>query len=285
MPHSPMDLYAQFRFIDPSIYGSSFSRFRNRYAIMGGYDRRNVVGYKNMSDLIGKFHANADVVKAEDVLDLVPTQDIDRVFKLSRKEHELYIRVKLSVIAQIESGEITMRNGLVKLLRLQQATSGMAKLDDGKLLRIGNTKSKEMLDIWLDIPMDEHIVVFCRFTADVEEVLRVAESVKRKCFELSGSRKQIEEWNDAGGVLAVQIDAGGEGVDLTASRYCIYYSLNFSYGKYLQSRKRLDRPGQKRSVIYWHLIAEKTIDADVYSALSKKQDAIEHVLYALRGSK
>ena len=35
MPHSPLDIYAQFRFLDPRVFGNSYVRFRNRYAMMG----------------------------------------------------------------------------------------------------------------------------------------------------------------------------------------------------------------------------------------------------------
>ena len=83
----------------------------------------------------------------------------------------------------------------------------------------------------------------------------------RTARELSGSRHELEEWQDgAGQVLAVQIQAGGLGVDLTRAAYCIYYSLGFSLSEYEQSLARVHRPGQTRPVAYYHLIAEHTVD-------------------------
>ena len=38
MPHSPLDIYAQFRFLDPDVYGTRVTAFRAQYAIMGGFD-------------------------------------------------------------------------------------------------------------------------------------------------------------------------------------------------------------------------------------------------------
>jgi SNF2 family DNA or RNA helicase len=74
------------------------------------------------------------------------------------------------------------------------------------------------------------------------------------------------------------MQAGGVGVDLTRARVCAYYSLGFSLGEYLQSRKRTHRPGQTRSVLYVHLVAEGTIDEQVYRALEARQDVIAAVL-------
>jgi hypothetical protein len=45
-------------------------------------------------------------------------------------------------------------------------------------------------------------------------------------------------------VLGAQLKSGGVGIDLTRARYGIYYSLDFALADYLQSRKRLHRPGQ-----------------------------------------
>src|SRR5215472_8599657 len=36
MPHSPLDIFAQMRFVDESVFGSNYYRFRDKYAILGG---------------------------------------------------------------------------------------------------------------------------------------------------------------------------------------------------------------------------------------------------------
>ncbi|WP_461365392.1 SNF2-related protein, partial [Candidatus Darwinibacter acetoxidans] len=44
--NSPLDVYAQYRFLDPGIFGTNFSAFRNRYAVMGGYGGYQVIAYR-----------------------------------------------------------------------------------------------------------------------------------------------------------------------------------------------------------------------------------------------
>ena len=102
--------------------------------------------------------------------------------------------------------------------------------------------------------------------------------MKRPHFEISGRVKSLEEWNQRGGVLAVQIQAGGLGLDLTAARYCVYYSLGFSLGDYLQSVARLHRPGQTSLVDYIHLVAAESIDEIIVNALENKEDVINRIL-------
>lgn len=115
---------------------------------------------------------------------------------------------------------------------------------------------------------------------DLDVVHAVCQRLGRTSGELSGERDQWEafQFGEAFDVLAVQIQAGGVGVNLTRAAYAIYYSVGFSLGDYLQSLARIHRPGQTRPVTYYHLVASGTIDERVYAALQARQDLVEAVL-------
>ena len=83
-------------------------------------------------------------------------------------------------------------------------------------------------------------------------------------------------------VLAVQLDSGGEGVDLTRARFSIFYSLSFSLGKYDQARSRTHRPGQTNPVEHIHLIARNTVDVKIMRALEKRAEIIESILAEIK---
>ena len=73
--------------------------------------------------------------------------------------------------------------------------------------------------------------MFCRFHADLDAVHNAAKAAGFHSLELSGRRDELKRWQDGEApVLAVQISAGGVGVDLTRARYSIYFSLSFSPG-------------------------------------------------------
>ena len=78
-------------------------------------------------------------------------------------------------------------------------------------------------------------------------------------------------------MIAVQIQAGSEGVDMTKANHAVYFSMPHSLAMYEQSKARLYRPGQTRPVSFLHLIAENTIDESLYRSLVRKKDIIEAI--------
>jgi SNF2 family DNA or RNA helicase len=279
MAHSPLDVYGQYRFLDPSIFGTSYVAFRSRYAVMGGFGNHQVLKYQHEEELNAKFRSLAHVVGRE-VLDLPEATHTDMEFSLSHKAQSIYDDLENALYASVDSGEITAANAMTKLLRLQQITGGYCKTDDGEEIEIGDTGKADLLsDILEDIDPNEPVIVFTRFTHDLDVVRRVSAKSGRSHMELSGRCNQLTDWQDGkANVLAVQIQSGGIGVDFTRSRYCIYYSLGFSLGDYEQSLARVHRPGQHRPVSYYHLIARGTVDRKVYDAISAKRDVIDYVL-------
>lgn len=286
LPHSPLDSYAQYRFLDKGIFGTSFVNFRARYAIMGGFSNRQVLGFQLQDDFQEKFYSIAYRVKSEDVQQLPEAIDVVRPVTLSAYARNLYDTLKKEFVVGIGEGSITAGNALTRLLRLQQIGSGWARKDrdvetgaEGELVQVDTAKQEALADLLEDVHEHEPIVVFCRFHHDLDAVHTVASALDRKSLELSGRKNELQEWQSgAAPILAVQIQSGGVGINLVRARYCVFYSLGFSLGEYLQARKRTHRPGQTQNVTYYHLIAKKTVDETVYAALEKRQDVVETIL-------
>lgn len=283
MPHSPLDLYAQYRFLNKGVFGTSFTRFKRKYAIMGGFENRQVVAFKNLSELTGKFDETSFRVESEDVLDLPEAHHITITVELDEAERDAYQRMQEDFIALVKGSVVTAANALVKLLRLQQIVQGWVKDVNDNMLPVGVSKQESLFELLGGIGQNEPVVVFCLFKTDLSMVADVAHDTGRKCYELSGSKDETEKWKqaEAGPVIAVQFQSGGVGIDLTKARYVVYLSGTFNYGNYEQSLARVHRPGQDRPVTYYHLIAEHTIDVKVYKALQKKEKVIDSVLNEL----
>jgi SNF2 family DNA or RNA helicase len=161
MPHSPMDIYAQYRFLDPAIYGRSFNRFKNRYGIYGGYGGYELLGYQNQEEMNKKFHSIAYKCDSDDVQDLPKEIDINRTAKLSNKAMKKYKELSSLYYTQFQSGEeLTALNALSKLLRLQQLTSGYLPDDEGRIHTLDTSKQDLLDDIMKDLKPDEPIVIF-----------------------------------------------------------------------------------------------------------------------------
>ena len=128
--NNAIDLYSQYRFLDPTIFGTNFYQFRNRYAIMGGFNRHQIVGYKDLDQLIQKEHSIAYRVTKDEALDLPEQTFLQRYITMSAKEKNIYDRIKRESFAELESGgQISATTVLTKLLRLQQFTGGFLVAD------------------------------------------------------------------------------------------------------------------------------------------------------------
>ncbi len=283
LPHSPLDAYAQFRFLNHTIFGPSFAAFRQKYAVMGGFQRKQVTGFQHLYELEALMKTITFRV-SKDVLDLPPETHVTYECELSPEALRVYRDLEEDFIAEVRDGRVTAANAMVKLLRLQQVAGGWVKTDDGQYHRVDSAKQKLLADTFEDIGAGEPVVVFCRFHADLDAVHEAAKTAGFQSLELSGRRDELKRWQSGEAqVLAVQISAGGVGVDLTRARYSIYYSLSFSLGEYDQALSRVHRPGQTRPVEHIHLVARNTVDVKIMRALEKRAEVVEAVLAEIQG--
>jgi superfamily II DNA or RNA helicase len=279
MPHSPIDVYALYRFLDPSVFGTSKAAFEAEYAVKGGYGGYQILGYRNVEKMNEKIYSIAHRVRSEDVLDLPEFQHIERYCELGSEALRAYRQLEDDFVASLGEEKVTVTNALTKLLRLQQITGGYVPDDNGQTHRVDTAKAELLMDVLEDLDEHEPLVIFARFHDDLNEIHAAVKKTGRTTVELSGRKNELDRWQAGeADVLVTQVNAGKEGIDLTRARYAIYYSLGFSLGDYEQSLKRTHRPGQTRKCIYVHLIATGTVDQKVYRALSEKKSVVEYVL-------
>ena len=277
LPHSPLDIFAQFRFMNMDIFGWSFVRFRNRYAVLGGFKNKQVVGFRNLGELHRIIGMHSMTVRSDDVIELPEVSEVAVPVRLGAKATRVYAQMDRELVADIATGVVTAANALVRLLRLQQLTGGWLQADDRhEPEQVDNSKLQACMD--LIEGTQEPIVIFCQFHAEMDGLILACRKAGIPVHEISGRRRELEEWRRGGRVLVVQIRSGGEGIDLTRARYCVFYSTGFNLGAVLQARKRVHRPGQTRKVVYYHLVCQNTIDEDVNTALAKRQDLVKTVI-------
>lgn len=286
----PEDAFGQFLFLDPGLFGEYVTAFRGRYCIMGGFEGHEILGYKNMDEFKERMGRLSLRVRLEDVVNLPAFMDEEVEVRMNPEARRVYDEIRDEFIADFQGGKILAMNILTRLIRLQQVTSGFTAVttDDEEQceIPIDAAKAEALTERLQDLATSEPVVVFCRFIHDLHETVRACRAVGREGFMLGAGKDQRKAWEETcdrgvGPVLAVQVQAGGVGVDLTKARYCVYYSLGFSLTDYVQSRARLHRPGQTRSVVYYHLIVPGTVDRLVYRALKAKKTVVDSVVEEL----
>lgn len=289
LAQSPLDIYAQYRFLDPSIFGTNFEDFKQRYAnwieLPGGFtiqDKRKP--WKNLDKLYEKMFSCAFF--AESDLDLPPTQDIEVNYDMSPKAQKYYKELIKEGCLELDEGDVIVQNPLVMVGKRQQLTSGYLTVhtDEGKeILEVDKSRQLCFKELIEDFTPGEPTVVFCKYKKDITNVLRICKAIRLKTSELSGRRDTLEDWEKGlSSVLVVQISAGAEGIDLTRARYAIYYSQTNALWQYKQSRKRLDRPGQTRPVVFYHIVAKrkggKTIDEIILNGLQANEELLDRIM-------
>ena len=289
-----IDIFSQYRFLDPSIFGLNFYAFRNRYCEMGGFNRKQIVNYRDLDQLIKKEHSIAYRVTKEEALDLPEQTFENRIVPMAKKERDLYDKLRRDSYAELsDGGKITATTVLTKLLRLQQFTGGFLVEDDADKPRL---VSRGKLDALADILQDyvvegkKKLVVFARFLPEIHEIEALCEKTLGKAgmraVAIYGDIKKEERGGivqqfqtDPKTVVFIgQIDTAGTGITLTAADTCVFYSVNFNFATYSQSLSRIHRIGQHHPCTYIHLVAEKTVDETILASLAKKEDLAKTVV-------
>lgn len=310
MPHSPLDVYAQWRFLDPEVFGTrladgttkpwAFHRFRNEYAVMGGYLGKEVKGFRNLDDLQDRMALNSVVVRKSDALDLPPTSDARISVSLSPRERTAYAQMKEDLVARVEDGALTSApNVLAQLMRLRQITSGILHDDvTGEAIDLGSSKVRAIASHVNDtLAGEDRVVVFCHFR---DEIAKVAEAVaatgtlvetitgdthptERTAIRKRFGAKEVSKRHDGRMVLVAQVRTLSLAVnELVTASHAVYGSLSERRDDYVQSRDRLDRIGQENPVTFWHAVAPGTVDDIILTAHRDRTDLEDAVLRHLK---
>lgn len=293
-PHSPLDVYGQWRFLAPWTFSDQYpepythhpltmtkaeqagirpwpwGRFRNRYADMGGYKGKSVVGINELTidELHDRVAERSMVVRKEDALDLPPTTDVDVHVTLNPREARAYKEMAEDLAAQMEDGSLLEApNALSKIMKLRQIAAGFVKdTTTGEVHVVGDSLRKAVKEVVeVTLAGEQRVVVFAYFRS---ECAMLAEALKRKGVTvelITGStsakdRLAIRQrFGDVSGnpqrtILVAQQRTMSLSVnELVTAQNAVYASMSERRDDWVQSRGRLDRNGQTgQRVTFWN---------------------------------
>lgn len=301
----PGDLYSQSAILDPRILGcKNYYHFRARYAIMGGWQRKEIVSWRNLEDLqqrMGPYVLRRLKADCLDLPEKLPPVTLS--VPLEQKTWKLYLQMRDEFVAWLNGavGSISAQAG-VRAMRLAQLTSGFlgGVMDFSDPMEpqpldpqeVGQEKLNLSLD-WLEERLDEYpsfkLLVWCRFRPELD---RLANSIVKR-FKIDVGRIWGGQHKDERGhairllspetatnnpaVVVGTPGSGSVGLNLTAAAHVLYVSNDYRLMTRLQSADRVHRSGQTRSVWYGDIIAtgpsgQKTIDHVVIKALRDKEN-------------
>jgi SNF2 family DNA or RNA helicase len=276
-----LDVFSQYKFLNPAIFGNSFYSFKNRYFDAAGYGGYESILKKSMEpELTKRLHSIAYRATKAECLDLPEMTDIIRHVELEPSALKLYKQLVKESFAELKQGEVTTTNILVKMLRLSQLTGGFIGDDEGNAPQSVSKAKLEVLSDIIEQTQNEgrKIVIIARFIAEIKAICALLEKQGIKYSAISGETKdrpeQVRQFQENPKVTAFigQIATAGLGITLTAASTMVFYSTDYSMSNHVQARARIHRVGQKNDCVYYYLVAKHTIDEKVLDALRNKAD-------------
>lgn len=125
--NSPGDLYSQAHILDPGILGCrTWFHFRAKYAIMGGWQGRQIISWRDIDDLQRRLAPYVLRRLKQQCLDLPPKLDsVPITVPLDPTTWKIYKEMRDDMVAWLSQSEVvTASQAIVKAIRLAQITSG-----------------------------------------------------------------------------------------------------------------------------------------------------------------
>jgi SNF2 family DNA or RNA helicase len=306
-----LDLYQQFQILDPDIIGiGDYYSFRSRYAEMGGYDNKQVVGYRHLDELMGLLKPYVYQCTKEGVLDLPEKLYTRRTVKMSKEQEKVYREIdeecETMVYDAVSRGapiELAVEQILAKYNALQQVTGGFVNYDEIlEADEFGDTVDKVRKSAWLVSPdrnpkvrelmavAEEHgdkpIIVWAKFRNEIAiivDALRAKygpDSVAEYHGGISRDDRKTGKADFKDGrrrFFVANQQTGGTGLTINEASVVVYFSNSLKLVERLQSEDRNHRIGQKNDVLYIDLVCQGTKDVDVMRAIRDKKDVADYV--------
>lgn len=270
-----IDYYNQLYFLDKM--DMNMATFKNRYCmydevVFNGVKIKQLSGYKNVGEFEKLYLSQCEFLKMERVYDEVikyhtikiePTAEYKRVLKdrviyyngdgkvvTNRKEIDLYLDGDATSI--VEEHKYLDNPGAYRI-GLRQLLNG-----DNKL-----SWMRDFLEGY-----DKRVVIFYNYNVELESLKELLEKLDRPYSVYNGSEKSFDNFKKyENGVCLCNYKSGSVGInDLVISNIFIAYSPSDNYIEWEQSKKRIDRNGQKHTPIYYFL--ESGLENRIYHALS-----------------
>ncbi|MDF2902384.1 MAG: chromatin-remodeling complex subunit snf22 complex subunit snf22 [Bacillus sp. (in: firmicutes)] len=277
-PNSLIDLWPQLYLLDQGErLGKTVSGYKERYFQPDQRDRHIVYSWKLKPEAEKVIHEKVSDIclsmQAKDWLNLPKRIDNIVNVKMDSKSRDKYKQLEKDLLLPFTDSDVVADTAAVLSNKLLQMANG-AVYDENKEVQVIHDSKLLALEDILEASNGKPILVFYTYQHDLSRIqsqfnfarkLETGEDIR------AWNRKEID-------MLLAHPASAGHGLNLQdGGNIIVWFGLPWSLELYQQANARLDRQGQKHSVIVHHLVAENTVDEDVMKALKNKtvgQDAL-----------
>ena len=285
-----MDLFAEFKVLDMGKrLGRFITHYRNTYFTPDKRNGQVIYSYKPLPFAEQAIYDKiADItisMKSTDLLKMPKLISSKYEVELSSKECDRYEELKREFVLQLPDGEVTAANAASLSNKLAQIANG-AIYDDGKnIIGIHDRKLDALEDI-IESMNGRPLLVAYWFKHDLE---RISERLHERHipYEQLNTSESIRRWNNGEIPVALIHPASvGHGLNLQqGGSTLVWFGLTWSLELYQQTNARLWRQGQSaETVVIQHIIAKGTIDAQIMTALERKDKTQSALIDAVKAN-
>ena len=295
------DLFGQFKFLNWSIIGikSEFA-YRARYCVMGGFEQRQVVGYRHIGEIMNNVKLYVYQISAKEANANLP----DKIFELrlvepNATQKRLFKELGDKNLMATNIGDLFLETETVleRMIRYQQIAGGHFPYgnEDGgyDIVVIPETspKLKAMMQDIEILPKDAKIIIWSVFRPEIDLIV---EALTKKygldsCAQFHGgvdkdqrkiNVRRFQEYKECRFFVANK--SASKGVELSAANTHLFYSRSFSYEDNIQAEARTSSAQQKaESILYIDYRINLKIDKQIYKAYSTKKGMADYVTEAM----
>ena len=268
-PNGYTDLWSQIYLLDQGErLGKTLTDFRRRYceAIRYPYFVKWSVPKEHLHDIDRKISDICISMTAKDYLKLPPVYSIITNVTLDKKAQRAYDEMKQEAVLELANTEIIGVTAAALMNKLLQIAGGAVYDEDGAVTEIHDAKL-EALEQIIEESQGQPVLVFYSYRFDVDRIRQ--RFPEARTMETD---QDISDWNAGTVPLMLAHPAScGHGLNLQEGGHIIvWFGPTWSLELYQQANARLNRQGQEKPVMIYHLIASGTVDERVMEAIQNK---------------
>lgn len=280
-PNGLIDLWAQVYLLDGGErLGNTITGYRDRYFLPDKRNQHIIFSYKLKEEAEDRIYEKIEDIcismKSKDYLNL--PERVNNIIPVILKDKEKYNKLEKDLLLELEAGDIVANNAAGLTNKLLQFANGAIYDENGDVTIIHDDKLNALDDL-IEAANGKPVLVFYSFIHDKDRI-----KARYKNVKILQTADDIRKWNDGEiEILLAHPASAGHGLNLQSGGHIIiWFGLTWSLELYMQANARLDRQGQRETVVIHHLVAKDTVDEDVIKALEKKEVNQEAFLKAIK---
>lgn len=265
-----LDLFGQYKLIDPTIFGTRLTVYREKYFTPTKYVYGRPVDWQLKpgaeQEIYEAIRPVTVSMTAADHLTMPDLFTVNHHVAMPTKAHQTYLALKCDLIVDLDGETIDAHNAATLAGKLLQMANGALYTSPTGWVTIHQAKLDGLEDI-IEAANGQSVLVAYWYKHDLAHIRQRFPEAR-----VLDKPEDFQAWN-AGKIQVGLIHpaSAGHGLNLQAGGHLIvWYSLTWSLELYQQLNGRLYRQGQKQPVTITHLVTKDTIDARVLASLGRK---------------